>query len=162
MSTVIGSQLPPRLFARLSGPVADRPLLAVQMATVDPADWPHPALLSYGEVVALDPGRLRFAVGRDSVTAANLRRSGRVTFCLVEPGMVHYVKASARPLGEALPDAPALAGFDAVVETVLRDEPRPDEAGGAVQDGIRFAPGGAPGRLRDRWGALLARLRDAA
>ncbi len=162
MSTVVGTHLPPELFARLSGAAADRPLLAIQLATVDPAGWPHPALLSFGEVVALDPARLRFGVGRASLTAANLCRSGRVTFCLIEPGAVHYIKALARSLDPSGTGSAGLARFEARVDTVLRDEPQPAEGGGAVVDGIRFAPNGPLERLRDDWHTMLLHLRGAA
>ncbi len=157
MSRVIGSELPEALFSRLTAPAGDRPFLAVVVITSDSAGWPHPALLSYGEVVALEPTRLRFAIGAASQTADNLRRSGRVTFCFVEPGMVYYIKARLAS-EQRIRDFPGLARFEAAVEAALIDEPPPDEAGSAVLDGIRFT---LPERRREQWDRLIDRLRDA-
>ena len=158
MSHPIGSELPDTLFGRLAGPVGDRPFLAVVVVTTDPAGWPHPALLSYGEVLALDLRRIRVAVAEASRTAANLRRSGRITFGFIEAGTVYYVKATVRA-EVRLGDRADLVGFEAAIETVLHDVPHPDEGGGAVVDGIRFAPRNSPEHLRHEWGAMLAHLR---
>mgnify|MGYP001396359393 CR=1 FL=1 len=54
-------------------------------ATTDAAGRPHPALLSYGEVLARDASTLRLAAAKGSATAENMRIRGAVTLCLVEP-----------------------------------------------------------------------------
>src|SRR6266571_920588 len=80
MSRSTGSVMPPDLVARLSGGALESVASKViQIVTVDAAGWPHPALLSYFEVVAKDPGRVRLATYGSSTTSANLRRAGRLT-----------------------------------------------------------------------------------
>ncbi len=161
MSQPMGSELPERLLRRLTGPAADRPLLAVLALTIDAADWPHPALLSFGEVLAIDASQLRVAVGNASGTAANLRRSGRLTLGFVDAEAVYYVKTRVRR-ESALPGHAQRACFDVGVETVLLDAPHPDEPGGAVLDGIRFAARGTRSALDEAWHSTLEALRAVA
>ena len=97
MSKRLGNALPDELFARLHGADAgDWADQAVLIATVDAQLRPHPALLSFDELYAPDPRRLRLATYADSSTTRNLRERGTVTLCLVGPGAVWYVKARAR------------------------------------------------------------------
>lgn len=108
---------------------------AILIATIDSMGWPHPALLSYAEVVALDARTLRFATYRESATAQNLRERGAMTFCLFAPGSAYYLKARARELAPS----ETLARFEAVVVEVLADEARAELEGAAtVSSGIGF------------------------
>ena len=92
-----GRALTDALLDRLSGRDLDRHgTLVIPLATVDPAGWPHIALLSYSEVVARDRGALRLAIGGRSGSAANLRRTGHATVLLFDTGLVHYIKGKAR------------------------------------------------------------------
>src|SRR4051794_21230861 len=52
---------------------------AMRLSTVDPAGWPHAALLSAGDMVVLSSERIRFALFPQSTTVANLTRDGRIT-----------------------------------------------------------------------------------
>src|SRR5258708_9181332 len=94
MSRKWGNELPATLLSLLDGhdPTA-RMGKAILITTVDAQGWAHPALLSYGEVVAVDARRLRLASYGSSGTSSNLRRSGRLTLCLIEAGIAYYVKA---------------------------------------------------------------------
>lgn len=119
MSRSLGPRLPEPIVRVLSasrGEGADR---AILIATTDSAGRPHPALLTYNEVLAEGPATLRLAAYADSTTAENLRLRGAVTLCLVEPGAAHYVKARARELTSPLPGR---AVFEATVEDVRADE----------------------------------------
>src|SRR5437763_9898452 len=90
MSRELGNELPEALLSLLDGrDLPGRMAKAILIATVDTNGWAHPALLSYGEVVALDAHRLRVATYRSSRTTANLRRSGRLTLCLIEAGAAY-------------------------------------------------------------------------
>jgi hypothetical protein len=117
-------------------------------------------MLSYGEIVAVDSQRIRLAVHRTSRTAANLRRSGRITFWFLESGMAYYVK------GSAVERAPLdgfshLACFEAAVQAVLADAARADsEPGAAVVDGVRFSFGRSEAAVVREWSAVLERLRE--
>src|SRR5262249_61427655 len=109
MSRDLGSELPEALLSLLDGhDLPARLGKAILISTVDAQGWAHPALLSYGEVVAVDARRLRLALYGSSGTSGNLRRCGRVTLCLVEEGMAYYLKPKTveQPTA-ALPLAPA-------------------------------------------------------
>src|SRR5437660_10973152 len=113
MSRELGNELPEALRSLLDGrDLTGRMAKAILIATVDANGWAHPALLSYGEVVALDARRLRVATYRSSRTSANLRRSGRLTLCLIEAGMAYYLKAQAVEQG-AEAELPELARLEA-------------------------------------------------
>ena len=130
---------------------------AILVATVDGEARPHAAMLSYGEVLAVDARTLRIAVYRESITAQNIRERGVVTLCLIAPGSAFYLKARTRELlwGDAL------AGFEATLEEVLADEARADMEGTAtITSGIGFRVAEAESRLA-AWSAQLAALRTA-
>ena len=75
MSQILGKELPAALKERLGGvAVASHEGKIIPIFTMDEAGWPHPALLSYYEVVAKNASTLEMAIWKDSSTANNLRR----------------------------------------------------------------------------------------
>lgn len=160
MSRALGNELTGALFTLLDGhDLASRMGKAILITTIDAKGWPHPALLSYGEVVALEPRRLRLATYRTSTTSNNLRRSGQLTLCLIEAGMAYYLKT--RAVEQAAPSLPtSLARFDATVEQVLADQAREDlEPGARITSGIAFDTGRSPSDFLAEWEAVLKALR---
>jgi hypothetical protein len=160
VSTRAGDRLDEARFRRLSGDLALRPPEAILIATVDDRGRPHPALLSYGEVVAVTPATLRLAVSAKSTTARNLAERSALTLCLIGPDGAAYVKAAAR----ALPAEPSLAAeglvaFEAHVEEVLVDAPAAGEKA-HLTTGITFTADDPEGRARV-WAARLDALRRA-
>lgn len=162
MSRAVGSRLPVPLRERLRGDdLAARVGIAVLILTTDEAGWPHPAMVSYGEMVARDSRRVRLALHRTSGTAENLRRRRRITFCFVEPGMAYYVKAAVGPSEEPVRGFPDLVRFEATVERVLADEARADsEPGVAVVDGVRFSSRRPVAAVLRGWRRVVERLRE--
>lgn len=140
MSKRLGNALPDELFARLHGADAgDWADQAVLIATVDAQLRPHPALLSFDELYAPDPRRLRLATYADSSTTRNLRERGTVTLCLVGPGAVWYVKARARELQPNPVTDGTQACFEAEVEDVLLDFAKAEVEGDVdLLSGITF------------------------
>jgi pyridoxamine 5'-phosphate oxidase-like protein len=159
VSRRLGDSLPAPLQQRLSGrDLRERMTEAILVTTTDAQGRPHPAMLSYGEVVAIDARTLRFASHRGSTTAANLRERGAITFCLIGPGTAYYLKAQARELSPR----ESLARFEARVEDVLADEARADLEGPAtIATGIGFLVANPAARL-EAWSAQVADLRAAA
>ena len=160
MSRDLGNELSQALLSLLDGrDLPSRLGKAILMATVDAQGRAHPALLSYGEVVALGARKLRLATYRSSGTSDNLRRSGRLTLCLVEAGIAYYVKAHA--VEQGMPPAPALARFEATVEQVLADQAREDlEPGARITRGIEFDAGKPAPDVLTAWAAVLEALRS--
>lgn len=142
MSRFLGTILPTRLQEQLNGTqLAAQAGKAILISTVDPQGWPHPALLSYGEMLALGPQSLRLAVYCDGHTADNLRRRGCLTLCFVEADLALYVKAQAIAL-PPLVGFEKLAAFQLTVQQVLEDFTRSDVEGSAqLLSGITFRLG---------------------
>jgi hypothetical protein len=135
----LGPALPDRLLARLLGPVTSAPPdVAIVLATLDPYGWPHPALLSYGEVLALDAARLRLGLHAGSRSSRHLRESGRATLVFADAELCLYVKTEALALPGA-PGAQDLARFELIVRDVLEDRAAGEEAGARLSSGLAIA-----------------------
>lgn len=160
MSRDLGNELPGALLSLLDGhDLPARLGKAIIISTVDGKGWAHPALLSYGEIVAVGARRLRLALYGSSGTSGNLRRSGCLTLCLIEQGMAFYVKAQAvEQQSPALP--PGLARFEARVERVLVDQAREDlEPSARITSGIEFDAGKPASEQLAAWASILNALR---
>lgn len=151
--------MPAALRARLDG----RDLRGVMgrahlVVTLDAQGRPHPAMLSYGELLATGPSELRVATYRSSGTANHLRRSGHFALCLVDVGMAYYVKGRAEEL-PAMVDFPKLARFRVTVEQVLEDYSQAEIEGEArILGGITFTVGEATEKWLTEWERLLKAL----
>jgi pyridoxamine 5'-phosphate oxidase-like protein len=121
------------------GPVAAAPPdVAIVLATLDPYGWPHPALVSYGEILALDAARLRLGLHAGSRSSRHLRESGRATLVFADAELCLYVKTEALAL-PAAPRAPDLVRFELIVRDVLEDRAEGEEAGARLSSGLAIA-----------------------
>jgi hypothetical protein len=129
---------------------------ALRLSTVDADGWPHASLLSAGDVVAVSPERVRFAVLAESTTTANLTRDGRLTLTVsIMPGMCE-LRMRAKRLEKTKPDVP-LAFFEAEVEQVRTHvAPYAD-----VVSGINFQLH-KPDEVLKRWEHQISALRAAS
>ena len=135
MSVVLGNQLTPALFERLKGrDVVAQAGKAIVLATIDENNWPHPAMLSYYEVVAKDRQQIDLVVAKTSTTARNLRRTGKITLVLTDYGMNYYVKGDALELRNSLAEMPFLSLFRVRVEQLLEDQ----EPDATITGGVTF------------------------
>jgi hypothetical protein len=114
--------LPSEVAALLSGrDVRAGVGLTIQLLTVDESGWPRVALLSVGEVLAIDDRHLRLALWSTSHTTANLSRAGRGVLCLVHAGAFLTVLIHAARAVDLVEPAPR-AVFDAEIDGVRTDE----------------------------------------
>ena len=135
MSRLLGAKLPDRLFEILKGEDITPHLgKVVLLVTVDSQGFPHPAMLSLGEVAAKDKENIRLATYKGSTTSKNLRERGKVAMVFAEEGMTYYVKGEVTQLEEALPDLPSLSSFNLKVAQVIEDT----EPQAPIISGIRF------------------------
>ncbi len=161
MSRKLGNTLPADLVARLAGsnlePVASK---VIQIVTVDAGGWPHAALLSYFEVVAMDPARVRLATYANSTTSANMRRNGKVTLVVIDERVAYYVKGHAVELSWSMRATDWNAAFECRVADVTADEANEErEPGAYVASGVTYHnPQRAAELARGR--AVLAELRS--
>ena len=153
MSRSIGHELPAALRPLLDGSdLANREGLTFLLLTNDESGWPQVAMLSVGEVVAVDPSTLRAALWLGSGTTRNLSRTGRGTLMLVADGNGYYVRVSARR-GDDLD----LGSDGRLAYFVLRIEA--DYA--ALTSGVTFRLK-QPDQVVPRWQHTIDRLRAAS
>ncbi len=157
MSRSLGPHLPDALLGRLiASDGAEWFGQAIVLVTVDSYGRPHPALISYAEVLALDPARVRLALHAGTRSVTQLRDSGRAALVFADAELCLYVKADAVPL-PAAPGHSGLARFELHVRDVLADRAEGEEAGSFLTGGITFAWPGGP----EAWARHWARLREA-
>ena len=132
MSRLIGNALTKELVERLSGDrVAVFEGRIIPIFTLDEKGWPHPALLSYYEIVARNGTTLDMALWKDSSTAKNLRTSAKITMMITDRDLNYYLKGTVRELQYEMTDAPQVSRFRVTVDEVLEDqEPNAQITGG--------------------------------
>jgi hypothetical protein len=151
MPRSLGSALPADLAAALDGRrLAERVGDTYLLITTSDAGWPHVAMLSAGEVLAVSRSALRLALWPQSRSTANLRRSGQALLMAIVPPATYYVRLRSTPLA----DLPRLAAFEAAIEAV--EEDIVDYA--RVTETIRFELAN-PSEALTHWSATIEALR---
>ena len=140
MSKSLGSELNDDLSRRLSGEdletFAEKVIL---IATVDEGGRPHPAMLSYLEVVARDRTNIRLATYKDSSTTENMRRNGKATISIIDERVAYYIKGSVVELKQEMSCARHNSKLNLHVEEVLADEVNEEfEPGAYVSSGVTY------------------------
>jgi hypothetical protein len=151
----VGDALPPQLLSLLDGTSpADHQGTTIVLATPGPEGWPLIALLSVGELRAVDARDVRIGLWGSSATTAALTATGQTTMSIVVDGAAW----DARLRCERAPDLAVdgggrLAAFRCRVEEVLEDRVGYAE----LTDGIRFTLV-RPDEVLPRWTRTLEAL----
>jgi hypothetical protein len=123
MSQRLGKQLTEALWKRLNGQdVEAYEGKIIPIFTLDESGWPHPALLSYFEVVAKNLTTLDIALWKNSSTARNLRQTNKITFLITDKGINYYLKGSVKELQSEIPGIPLQSRFRVNTEELLEDQ----------------------------------------
>jgi hypothetical protein len=123
MSQLIGKELTEALLKRLSGQdIKSHEGKIIPIVTLDESGWPHPALLSYYEVVAKNSTTIDIALWKNSSTARNLRQTNKVTFVITDRGVNYYLKGSVKELQTEMPGIPLQSRFRVTAEQLLEDQ----------------------------------------
>jgi len=140
MAKVVGKTLPDDLFRKLSGQDLEAQTgKAILICTIDGAGWPHPAMLSYLEVIAPDRGNLRMATYVSSSTTRNMCRNGYATLSFIDSGMAYYVKGTARQISETVRSRPGVCKLNLEIDSVLSDQANPAlEAEARISSGVTY------------------------
>lgn len=140
MAKLIGQELPDDLYARLRGADLDAHAeKVILISTVDEQGYPHPAMLSYFEVVAKDRRNLRLAPYQNSGTTNNMRRNGKLTVSIIDERVAYYLKGHVTELSREMRCSPHLAKLNLRVEQVLADQANEElEAGAYVASGVTY------------------------
>ena len=135
MSQKLGRELTEALLRRLDGRnVSSHEGKIIPIFTLDETGWPHPALLSYYEVVAKDPSALDIGIWKNSSTANNLRRTGKMTLMITDKGVNYYIKGNASELQAEMTGLPQVSRFRITTEELLEDQ----EANAEITSGLTY------------------------
>ncbi len=140
MTKFVSNELPDDLYGRLRGEdleaCAEK---AILICTMDASGWPHPAMLSYFEVIARDRRNIRLATYKHSTTTNNMRRNGKLTILIIDERVAYYIKGRVEELRDAMNCSPHNSKLNLQVEQVLADEAdRHLEAGAYVTSGVTY------------------------
>jgi hypothetical protein len=140
VSKIVGTKLPEDLYQRLSGNnLKAYSNTAILVSTVDKGGWPHPAILSYFEVIAKDHANVRLAIYRDSTTVANICRNSKLTMLVIDERIAYYVKGMAEQIAFQMSCSPFNSKLNLHIEQVLSDEANEEfEPGAYITTGIRY------------------------
>jgi len=123
MSQLVGKELTPALVERLSGSqVESHEGKIIPIFTIDEAGWAHPALLSYYEVVAKNSSTLDMALWKNSSTANNLRKTGKITLMVSDQGMNYYLKGAVQELQYEMTGAAPVSRFRITLDQLIEDQ----------------------------------------
>ena len=140
MSRSVGSKLPEELYRRLSGIHSNlHANKAIVICTVDANGWPHPAILSYFEVIAKDEHNLRLAIYKSASTVKNIRARSKLTLQIIDHRLACYIKGTAQVLVEEMNSSSQNSKLNVRIEEVLADEANEEfEPGAYITGGITY------------------------
>jgi hypothetical protein len=123
MTRIIGNDIPEALRPLVAGEdVSQYEGVTILLLVTTPEGWPHMAMLSAGEVVALDNRRLRLGLWANSKATVSLSPRGQATLACIHEGVGYYLRCRVQRTADISPGIGAdLAAFDAVVEETLDD-----------------------------------------
>jgi hypothetical protein len=123
MSQLLGKELPSDLLQRLGGAeIEAHEGKIIPIFTIDEDGWAHPALLSYYEVIAKSASTLDMALWKNSSTANNLRKTGKITLMLSDFKTNYYLKGRVSELEYEMTGAAPVSRFRVALEQVIEDQ----------------------------------------
>jgi hypothetical protein len=155
MSTNLGPSLPSTLVSLFSGQDLHAKAQVACILVTEGADgYPHPCIVTPGELVASGPDLLRLALYENSSASRNLRERPSAALCLADGGAAYYVKADVEPFASADAALTGQAVFTVRPRHVLRDV----EEGYEVTSGFRFRDVRGDDATVDRWRPIVSAL----
>ena len=156
MTRSLGNQLPDGIRRLLDGSdLAQREGLTFLLLTNDEDNWPQVAMLSVGEVLAVDARSLHAGLWLQSGTSKNLTRSGQATLVVVADGNGYYIRLRARRGADLdLGSEGRLAYFALQVEDVQEDSTEYATLTSGVTFALKY-----PDQVVPRWQHTVDALR---
>ncbi len=157
MSTNLGPNLPPALLDFFSGEkLGEKMGQACVLVTQGADSYPHPCIVTPGELVAGDASTMRLALYAESSASRNLRARPEATLCHAQDGAGYYVKGDVEPFASDAPALDGLAVFTFHPRHVLQDA----EPGAQVTSGFRFTDDAGDATCLARWQPIVSALRS--
>ncbi|WP_106769166.1 hypothetical protein [Paenibacillus faecalis] len=127
--------------------------VAMMLLTVTEDHWPHTAMVSVGEVVALDQAKMRLSLWPGTVTTTNILRMGQAQLVAFHNGAAHYVRLSLTRLPELPQALHPRVRFAAEVTAVKEDVAKYADINSGVTITLKN-----PSDVIQRWKETLAEL----
>lgn len=116
---------------------------AMQLLTVSDDQWSHQAMISMGEVIAINPNQLRLALWQGTQTSMNMSKTGKATLIAVQGHRLLHIRIEVERLPEIRGAVHPRDRFEAQVLQVRLDQAPYAE----ITSGITF-------QLKDELGAI--------
>ncbi|MGR6543114.1 pyridoxamine 5'-phosphate oxidase family protein [Paenibacillus tundrae] len=127
---------------------------AMQLLTVSEDAWPHQAMISVGELVAISPTVLRIALWSGTQTSQNMERTGKATLIAIIDHQLLTIRLTLRALPPLLESVHPRDRYEGEIRSIRVDHaPYAD-----ITSGITFQLKDEPGTLK-RWEETIAELR---
>ncbi|MNN14845.1 hypothetical protein D3C81_1279270 [compost metagenome] len=115
-------ELAPELYELLNGQdLSSKQQEALVLMTVSDDGWPHTAMISVGEIVAVSQDSLRLGLWPGTATTGNILRTGKATLAAFYAGKAFYTRLQLRPLAELAGAKHPRQRFEAQVISVKAD-----------------------------------------
>lgn len=147
-------ELPTNLCELLNGRnLKDKQHEAMMLLTINQDSWPHVAMISVGEVIAVSPTELRLSLWLNTTTTANIIRTSKATLVVFFNGIAHYVQLSLHKLSELADARHPRERFSARVVSLREDVAKYAEITSGVQIELKD-----PASVLHRWNETLEEL----
>ncbi|MGR6342240.1 pyridoxamine 5'-phosphate oxidase family protein [Priestia megaterium] len=93
----------------------------MMLLTVGEDGWPHTAMISVGEIIAMNRNELRIGLWPNTSTTANIIRTSKAILVLIYKGKAHYIRLSLERLEELSTTRYPRERFSAKVISVRED-----------------------------------------
>lgn len=149
------TELSPELMWWFDGQhLQDKKNEAMQLLTVSEDAWPHQAMVSVGELVAISPTVLRLALWSGTQTSMNMERTGKATLIAIVDHQLLYIRLALRPLPPLIESVHPRDRYEGKITSIRVDHaPYAD-----ITSGITYQLKDEPGTLK-RWEETIAELR---
>jgi hypothetical protein len=148
------TELSPELLYLLNGKnIEEKQKEAMLLMTVTEDGWPHNAMISVGEVVALNEKKLKLALWPGTKTNENIIRSEKAFLIVVYNGKVNYVRLSLERIGILEGAKYPLERFSATVVCFKEDIAKYAEINSGIQIMLKN-----PNDVLQRWKETLGEL----
>jgi hypothetical protein len=126
---------------------------AMMLLTMSQDLWPHVAMISVGEAIAINPKELRLSLWPNTTTTANIVRTGKATLVVFFNGIAHYVQLSLYKLPELADARHMRKRFSAKVVSFREDVAKYAEITSGVQIKLKD-----PASVLKRWEETIEEL----
>ncbi|WEG11049.1 pyridoxamine 5'-phosphate oxidase family protein [Pullulanibacillus sp. KACC 23026] len=106
---------------------------AFMLETVNEDGWPHTAMISVGEIIAMDSSHLRLALWPTTQTTQNILRTGKAMVVLFYKGKACYLNLELRPMSQLENPKHNRARFQADLTHIKEDQAKYADITSGVQ-----------------------------